>query len=124
MPDWIWFGYQDRIAGLPYRPEYQTASQIQQQNYENGRLIVANMLLAGIQPPALPRQIRTRQYADAIAQADIQVGYWKPATACAQPPDLDLTWTRRPLDRRGWPLPVPEASPGRSRALSPESLGL
>ena len=47
-------GYQDRLNGLPYRPEYFSFKPGQQRNYESGRLIASEFLARASRPPAWP----------------------------------------------------------------------
>lgn len=106
----IAWGFNDRLDGAPYRPEYETWAPKTQQRYENGRLIAANMLLAGY----TLHRLRTRNrapdhrtarywegYCAAYYGASSNFGHWRPGKAMA--PDEALSFMPI-LDRKGRPI--------------------
>jgi hypothetical protein len=51
-PDAVRAGYNDARNGLPFRPEYDAMTILEQGNYEAGRLHAVHILSAGLTPPA------------------------------------------------------------------------
>ena len=68
-------GHSDYLAGLPFRPEYETWNEEAQYAYENGRLVAANMKLAGLKVPTWrPGVTRPQGYKDVAIAAEHRVG--------------------------------------------------
>jgi hypothetical protein len=61
-------GYQDALAGLGYRPEYDTMKAFQQRNYSSGRLMAMEFLAKAAKPPAWPDSVILPRRIEAIAQ--------------------------------------------------------
>ncbi len=107
-------GYRDAAAGLPFRADVDTWPTHLQVCYEHGRLVHANILAAGIQPPEWPLSslLRPAAYTRAAEAASEMVGTWRPgarALICYEPETLGAL---RPVPGIGrgvkWrPLPVP-----------------
>ena len=61
-------GYHDALAGLGYRPEYETMKAYQQRNYTSGRLMALELLTKSTKPPAWPDSVKLPRRIEAIAQ--------------------------------------------------------
>ena len=61
-------GYQDALAGLGYRPEYEAMKAYQQRNYTSGRLMAAEFIAKASKPPAWPDSVKLPRRIEAIAQ--------------------------------------------------------
>jgi hypothetical protein len=61
-------GYQDALAGLGYRPEYETMKAYQQHNYTSGRLMALELLARHAKAPAWPDSVKLPRRIEAIAQ--------------------------------------------------------
>jgi len=60
-------GYQDALAGLGYRAEYETMKAYQQRNYTSGRLMALELLAKHAKPPAWPDSVKLPRHIEAIA---------------------------------------------------------
>jgi hypothetical protein len=61
-------GYQDALAGLGYRAEYETMKAYQQRNYTSGRLMALELLARHAKAPAWPDSVKLPRRIEAIAQ--------------------------------------------------------
>ena len=105
-------GYEDARNSRQFTPLYAFMNEIDQKNYQNGRLICTYIRGAGVIPPVwnpkaigIPDTIKelARKHSlkdDNPARKVILIGK-------RMPDDPELKFTSAHLDRRGFPLPVP-----------------